>query len=154
MPAWPSFVPLVQEMLALVVSGQAREQQRPRRAAAGRHAVDAAATQLPVAITEPDGHHDDLQVSSDAGGGRWSFADTWQSGVYLVADRHPAEREELFVVNVDTSESDLARRRAGRSAAAVHHPFRDAGRRRVDGAGRPAQPLEQKLPLRWPWACC
>ena len=28
---------------------------------------------------------DDLRVSIDAGGGGWSFADTWQSGIYLVA---------------------------------------------------------------------
>ncbi len=108
MPAWPSFVPLVQEMLALVVSGQARDQ----NVIVGQPLVGTlptAATTLPLAITEPDGHQDDLQISSDAGGGGWSFADTWQSGIYLVRLGSTPEREELFVANVDTSESDLSR---------------------------------------------
>jgi hypothetical protein len=108
MPAWPSFVPLVQEMLALVVSGQARDQ----NVVVGQPLVGTlptAATTLPLAITEPDGHQDDLQISSDAGGGGWSFADTWQSGIYLVRLGSTPEREELFVANVDTSESDLSR---------------------------------------------
>ncbi len=108
MPAWPSFVPLVQETLALVISGQARDQ----NVMVGQPLVgmlSSAATALSIAITEPDGHESDQQVSSEPGGGGWSFADTWQSGVYLVRLGASPEREELFVANVDTTESDLSR---------------------------------------------
>jgi hypothetical protein len=108
MPAWPSFVPLVQEMLALVVSGQGRD----RNVVVGQPLVGNLATVvagLPLQVTEPDGHQDDLQISSEPGGGGWSFADTWQSGIYQVRIGSSPEREELFVANVDTSESDLTR---------------------------------------------
>jgi hypothetical protein len=108
MPAWPSFVPLVQEMLALVVSGQGRD----RNVAVGAPLVGnlaMAAAGLPLRVTEPDGRQDDLQVSAEPGGGGWSFADTWQSGVYQARIGSSPEREELYVANVDTSESDLAR---------------------------------------------
>ncbi len=108
MPAWPSFVPLVQETLMLVVSGQARNQ----NVVVGQPLVGtlaATAAGLPLVITEPDGHTDDLDISVDAQGGRWSFADTWQSGAYQVRIGASPAREELFVANVDTSESDLAR---------------------------------------------
>jgi Aerotolerance regulator N-terminal/von Willebrand factor type A domain len=107
MPAWPSFVPLVQETLALVISGQARDQ----NVLVGQPLVgslSAAAAGSPLEIVEPDGHQDDLQVALDAGGGRWSFADTWQAGTYLVRMGTSPAREELFVANVDTAESDLA----------------------------------------------
>ncbi|HEY1785628.1 MAG TPA: BatA domain-containing protein [Pirellulales bacterium] len=108
MPAWPSFVPLVQEMLAFVVSGQGRDQ----NVIVGQPLVGnlaTAATGLPLEVTEPDGHQDDLQISHDGGSGGWSFADTWQSGVYQVRIGTSPAREELFVANVDTSESDLSR---------------------------------------------
>ena len=108
MPAWPSFVPLVQETLSLVVSGQAR----PQNVLVGQPlsgTLPNAAAPLPVAITEPDGHTDDLDVSVDAGGGRWSLADTRQSGIYLVRVGQQVPSEELFAVNVDTAEGDLAR---------------------------------------------
>ena len=105
-----------------------------------------AATALPLAITEPDGHQDDLQVSGDAGGGGWSFADTWQSGIYLVRIGSSPVREELFVANVDTSESDLSRIEPGDLPTQFTTGL-GSGRRGDRRADRPAQPLEQELPL-------
>ncbi len=108
LPAWPSFVPLVQEMLSLAVSGQSRE----RNVEVGQplaDTVEAAAAQLPLSIYLPDGRHEELRIAVDAEGGRWSFADTSQSGLYLAKIGNPVTREEEFAVNLDTSESNLAR---------------------------------------------
>ncbi len=108
MPAWPSFVPLVQEMLSLAVSGQSRE----RNVEVGQplaDTVETASAQLPLAIVTPDGRHEDLRVSVDAHGGRWSFSDTSQSGLYLAKIGNPVTREEEFAVNLDTAESNLTR---------------------------------------------
>jgi hypothetical protein len=108
MPAWPSYVPLVQEMLVLAVSGQARQRNVEVGQAIG-DTVDSAAAQLPLSVSMPDGKHEDLRLSVDARGGRWSFGDTSQSGVYLAQLGNPVSREETFAVNVDTAESNLAR---------------------------------------------
>ncbi len=64
---------------------------------------------MPLSISMPDGRHEDLRLAVDAWGGRWSFADTWQSGMYLAKIGNPVSREEMFAVNVDTAESNLAR---------------------------------------------
>ncbi len=100
-----------------------------------------AAAGLPLQITEPDGHTDDLHVSVDAGGGRWSFADTWQSGIYLVRVGQHARREELFVVNVDTAEGDLAQVDPADLPSQFTAAVRRRDRRRGDCVG-PAQPFE------------
>jgi hypothetical protein len=95
-------------MLALAVSGQARE----RNAEVGQPLVDtveASLAQSPLSVKLPDGRQEDVRMAIDAQGGHWSFADTWQSGVYLARFGSPAAREALFAVNVDTAESNLAR---------------------------------------------
>ncbi|HTU24663.1 MAG TPA: BatA domain-containing protein, partial [Pirellulales bacterium] len=108
LPAWPSFVPLVQEMLALVVSGQARDQTvTVLQPLTGNLPAGGAGT--PLRVVEPDGHEDDLTTAGDASNSGWSFADTWQSGIYRVRLGPVGADEELFVANVDTAESDLAR---------------------------------------------
>ncbi len=108
MPAWPSFVPLVQEMLSLAVSGQTRERNVEVGQTLG-DAVETAAAQLPISITLPDGKHEDLRLAVDAHGGRWTFNDTSQSGMYLAKIGNPVSREEAFAVNLDTAESNLTR---------------------------------------------
>lgn len=108
LPAWPSFVPLVQEALALAVSGQASD----RNVLVGQSigdAVEPSARAAPVTLVTPDGTHEELRPTSDAGESRWSFADTNRSGVYTAEFGPPAARAESFAVNVETSESDLTR---------------------------------------------
>ena len=50
-----------------------------------------------------------MRLDVDARGGRWTFADTQWSGVYLARLGAPATQEEAFAVNVDTAESNLTR---------------------------------------------
>ncbi len=108
MPAWPSFVPLVQEILAWSVRGEMNEHNVEVGASLGDQ-LPAMATRAPVTVVAPDGQREDLRMTLDAQESRWSYADTPTSGVYRVELGPPLAREEAFAVNVDTSESDLTR---------------------------------------------
>lgn len=104
-PRWPSFLPFVHELLAWalgtgqqhhnVLVGQTLEGMRP------------ASLSEPLRVTRPDGSRETLRP--EAGQERWSYAETSASGVYSVGPASPAVLPELFAVNLDTAESDLAR---------------------------------------------
>ncbi len=108
MPAWPSFVPLVQEILALAVRGEMNEHNVPVGALL-EESLPAMANRPPVTVVAPDGDREEVRMTLDAQASRWSYADTAESGVYRVELGPPLAREEAFAVNVDTSESDLTR---------------------------------------------
>ena len=119
MPAWPSFVPLVQEMLALAVSGQAAQ----RNVEVGQplgDTVETAAAQSPLSVTLPDGRHEELRLTIDAQGGRWSFADTCQSGVYLAKFGKPGLARRVVRRQRRHGRKQSGAARAGGSAQAVH----------------------------------
>ncbi|HEX3727728.1 MAG TPA: hypothetical protein VHV08_15845, partial [Pirellulales bacterium] len=108
MPAWPSFVPLVQELLSLAVRGQMSQ----HNALVGQplgDALDAAATRATVSVTNPAGAREEVRMALESEDSHWSYADTSTSGVYHVELGPPVARRELFAVNVDTAESDLSR---------------------------------------------
>ncbi|MGD9723693.1 MAG: BatA domain-containing protein [Pirellulales bacterium] len=108
MPVWPSYVPVVQEILALAVGGQMNE----RNLQVGQQlgdALPAMATRATVGVTNPSGDREDVRMVLDAQVSRWSYADTQQSGVYRAELGPPLARELSFAVNVDTNESDLSR---------------------------------------------
>lgn len=108
MPAWPSFVPLVHEILALAVGGQMTERNLTVGQVLG-DAWQAQATRAAVNVVNPSGGREDVRVEVDGQASRWNYADTQQSGVYRAELGPPLERTESFAVNVDTSESDLTR---------------------------------------------
>jgi hypothetical protein len=108
MPAWPSFVPLVQELLSLAVRGQMSQHNATVGGAVG-DSLDAASSRATVTVTNPAGASEEVRMSLDAHASHWSYGDTRESGVYKIALGAPLSREELFAVNVDTIESDLSR---------------------------------------------
>ncbi len=108
MPTWPSFVPIVQETLALAVRGQMTEHNVSVGQPLGE-SLPAMASRPAVKVTTPAGGHEEVRTTLDAQDSRWSFADTQQSGMYHVELGAPVSRDESFAVNVDTSESDLTK---------------------------------------------
>lgn len=89
--------------------------------------------QGPLALKTADGRQEQLRLTVDADGSRWSFGDTNYSGVYTATIGPPVARDETFCVNVDTAESDLARIDPGGASQTIHdQPAgepRPAGRR-------------------------
>jgi hypothetical protein len=108
MPTWPSFVPIVQEILALAVRGQMAEHNVQVGQALGE-SLEAMASRPAVNVTTPSGAHEEVRMTLDAQDSRWSYPDTQHSGMYRVELGAPISRNEDFAVNVDTSESDLTK---------------------------------------------
>jgi len=106
--AWPSFPPLVQEILSLSVRGRT----------AGRNTlvgdglegvVHNTIVDVPLTMVKPDDSDQRVKMNIDGEDSRWSFNDAWQSGVYQARYGTPREDMQLFAVNVNTSESNLER---------------------------------------------
>jgi hypothetical protein len=105
LPTWPSFPPLVHEMLRLSLAGQSE----------GRNLLvgDELTGVLPIASADeavnlagPDGLRERLPIHAEAGEGRWSYSPASASGVYEARIGSSVQR---YAVNVDPRESDLAR---------------------------------------------
>lgn len=118
-PQWPSFLPLVHEMLAYVLEG--RLQQRnvmvgeplggSLAAPLGRVSDPSAIGGVfdpPFSIRAPDGRRREGRLRAEGEEGAWSFAETDLSGFYVARFGPPVSRSETFAVNVDTAESDLS----------------------------------------------
>jgi Aerotolerance regulator N-terminal/von Willebrand factor type A domain len=108
LPAWPSFVPLVQELVALAVTGQMSEHNVEVGQTLGE-SLQAMPSRATVNVTNPAGARDEVRMALDAQVSRWSYSDTQESGVYKVDVGAPIERREAFAVNVNTAESDLTK---------------------------------------------
>ncbi len=113
MAAWPSFVPLVQEMLALAVGSQLAAHNVQVGQTLGE-IVRPLATRQSWTMKTPAGREEPLPLATSDEGSRWSFSDTLTSGPYRVepgvaAGDSDAHRSGLYAVNIDTRESDLAR---------------------------------------------
>jgi hypothetical protein len=107
MPLWPSFVPLVQEMVAWLVGLQSQQ----RNVLVGQPievSLAAAAEDVPLTLRFPDGRDHKAQLPADGESGKLLVADTVQSGVYTLRLGPPPGPSQSFAVNVDTVESDLA----------------------------------------------
>jgi hypothetical protein len=91
LPVWPSFVPLVQEMLIATLQGAGDDRNllvgQPLGGTLGNEASES-----PMVIQLPDGTEATVKPVVDERGARWQFADA-----------------AAFAVNVETAESDLAR---------------------------------------------
>jgi hypothetical protein len=108
MPKWPSFVPIIRETLSYLVADKMGYRNltvgEPLGAALAPGAGDAS-----LSIQRPDGRSETLAVRSRGDQSYWSYSDTLISGVYVVRSASSASRGEVFAVNVDTEESDLAK---------------------------------------------
>jgi hypothetical protein len=106
--SWPSFPPLVQEMLNLSLSGRTAG----RNQIVGddlRGDVSKATPETPVEIVLPDGQEERLPLVMDAAGAHWFFTSATQSGPYEVKIGSPVSTVERFSLNIDPRESDLER---------------------------------------------
>jgi hypothetical protein len=108
MPTWPSYVPVVQELLSLAVSGQADD----RNLTVGQPLVATLrtlATDTLVSVEAPGGENHTVRLEPEGDYSRWTYADTGRSGFYKVALDAPLSRNETYAVNVDASEGDLTK---------------------------------------------
>ena len=106
MPMWSSYVPIVQELLALAVSGQVEQ----RNVEVGQplgSILRALSADAEVAIHKPDGEQEAARLMNDGDFIQWTFGDTFESGIYTASLSLPSSRSEHFAVNVSPSESDL-----------------------------------------------
>jgi hypothetical protein len=105
MPLWPSFVPLVQEIVAWCAAGQL--QQRNVLAGEPLDALVSSAGMTAVSVQSPDGRKRPAQLHAAGDRFALTYADTSQSGIYEATFGPPTNRSQTFAVNVDTAESDL-----------------------------------------------
>ncbi len=114
--AWPSFVPLMQQMLRVAVSGR----EEHRNVMVGEPLVGlvrgrVASTPLTISAPKwPDqpvagGPAERVQLEADGNDSRWVYVATQMSGIYAAKYESPLNLTQLFGVNVDTRESSLER---------------------------------------------
>lgn len=107
MPLWPSFVPLVQEIVAWCVHGQLAQRnvivgepiEAPLAASGGA---------VPLSVETPDGRRHQVQPRGAGEDSSLDYADTTHNGIYVARLGPPADSGQMFAVNLDTTESDLA----------------------------------------------
>lgn len=107
-PVWPTFLPLVQELLASSVAGRVGE----RNATVGSrlsYTARSLATQVPVTVKTPDGRSEPSRLEPQGDSSVLAFDATDTSGAYRVQLGPPLATEALFAVNVDPRESDLSK---------------------------------------------
>jgi hypothetical protein len=108
-PTWPSFLPIIRELLAYATSGRQQEwQQLVGTPLASRGVLaPASAVNSTLKIERPDKRTDAVSLHSTPSGTEWSYADTDLSGLYTLHGL-PDDKSRTFALNVDTRESDLA----------------------------------------------
>lgn len=107
-PLWPSFLPLVHEIVQFAVSGRWGERQR----LVGEPLTEvfpATAIDVDVAVSRPDGETHVARVVQQDSFNQFVYDKTNDSGLYEVNFASPVARSELFAVNVDPRESNLVK---------------------------------------------
>lgn len=108
LPVWPSFVPLVQEMLIAALQGESDD----RNLLIGQPltgTLRSAAGDANVTIKLPNDSEVTVKAIGEEAVARWSYANTQWSGVYRARWTAPTTGSSLYAVNIETAESDLAR---------------------------------------------
>jgi hypothetical protein len=108
MPAWPSFLPIVRELVAYGMGASRLQNERTiGELLDGR--LPASWNDTTVSITRPDGRTDVVPVERGAGGVEWSYLSSDEPGVYVVEDSTKSLVMAKMAVNVPTDESNVAR---------------------------------------------
>lgn len=108
MSTWPSFPPLVHEMLAYANSGR----QAQRNVLVGdllTGVLPNATAQQTMQMLAPDGRSERVSLKSQGEDAIWSYSDTMLSGMYEAKFGPPLDAQQLYAVNVNPRESDLTR---------------------------------------------
>jgi hypothetical protein len=129
-PTWPSFLPIVRELLAYATSGRQQEWQQlvgtPLVSRVARNSpwrgVPAPVNTAPARVApstqkieRPDKHTAAVNIQSNSSNAEWTYSDTNLSGIYTLIEhtaespspQPPVPSPQRFAVNVDASESDL-----------------------------------------------
>ncbi|MCA9264387.1 MAG: BatA domain-containing protein [Planctomycetales bacterium] len=104
---WPSFPPLVHEILNQVTRGRDRQ----RNVTVGEPLVDLLEPGSPangISVSGPNARAERVRSTAVEQARIWTFSDTQQCGFY-VASAGDDDRESLFAVNIDPAESDPER---------------------------------------------
>ncbi|HEX2474186.1 MAG TPA: hypothetical protein VHK01_05545, partial [Lacipirellulaceae bacterium] len=105
-PTWPSFLPIVRELLAYAVSGTQQDWQQP----VGTPIVarGSSASETEVRILRPDGQTAPAALQTMQGEQEWFYRGTEVAGIYSLAGKSQ-DVSQQFARNVDIRESDLSR---------------------------------------------
>jgi hypothetical protein len=104
-PAWPSFLPVVREILSFAVGGQHDQWQAlVGEPLAGTLPTTGASRELE--LTRPNGRKVSLRAGTSADEA-WRYEDTGVAGIYSIGSG--GTDVARFAVNVNTQESDLAK---------------------------------------------
>jgi hypothetical protein len=107
-PLWPSFVPLMHEIVDFAISGRWQD----REVTVGQPLelmLPPMAADVEASVGRPDGQSRAVSVSREADLVHFRFDDTSLSGIYEARFGHPLARTDHFAANVDTRESNLAK---------------------------------------------
>lgn len=105
---WPSFVPMVQEMVAFSVAGRWGDRQRLVGQAL-RETVRSGAIDIAATVQTPAGDSVVGTMTRDGQISEFSFAETELTGIYTATFGSPVSRSDRFACNLDPRESDPAR---------------------------------------------
>ncbi len=104
-PTWPSFLPIVRELLAYAVSGTQQDWQQAVGTPIATSSVPVGAA---LNILRPDGRTAPVALHTVDGELQWFYPDTELAGVYSLPGQPPVASRQ-FARNVDIRESDLTR---------------------------------------------
>lgn len=108
MPMLAGYVPIVQEILWFAVRGRFEDRNLAVGEALGE-SLPAQVSDVPLTLYTPDGQSRLLSIGSDPTQASWSYSDTYLSGNYSAELGPPVSRRNVFAVNVDPVESELAK---------------------------------------------
>ena len=107
MPMWPSYVPIVQELLAHAIGGRTAQRNVLVGQTLGRDGLGNNGRRLGHDAVPRGTEPSPCGFATEGDATVWSFADTMISGIYTARFGSPTEPGEPYAVNVDTVESDL-----------------------------------------------
>lgn len=123
---WPSFPPLIHEILRWSIAVQVAD----RNVLVGEAlsgTVPANSTDTTITLSGPSGIHQRVPIRLNNGVGEWSFPSTSSSGIY---EAETSASTMHFAVNVNPREGDLSRFDVEQLPAGFHHelatPYSDA----------------------------
>lgn len=108
LPAWPSFLPIVRELVSYTTAGS-RDQTSITVGEAMTGLLSANWSATSISIERPDGRVDTIPVERVAAQSSWAYASTDVPGVYVAKATGGGEPLAMVAVNVVAAESDLAR---------------------------------------------
>jgi hypothetical protein len=105
---WPSFVPMVREMVLHASAGRAMQRQQLVGTPLSL-TIAGSLLSRDLAVARPDGDAVVVSLTGGAGFSQFGYENTDLSGIYEARLPPPLLRPELFAVNVDNRESDLTK---------------------------------------------